>query len=149
MGNDEGRGDASHLLRQVGLRVTAPRLAVMAVTREKGHVDADEVAAVVRERLGAVSTQTVYDALHTLADHGLLRKIEPAGSPMLFEARTGDNHHHVVCRRCHAIADVDCARGEAPCLDASNPAGYVIDEAEVTYWGLCPACQAHEERGKK
>ena len=128
------------LLRAASLRVTAPRLAVLTEVHGHPHADVETIAGGVRRQLGSVSTQAVYDVLRALTDAGLLRRIEPAGSPARFEARVGDNHHHVVCRRCGAIADVDCAVGEAPCLEASNPSGFAIDEAEVTYWGICPAC---------
>lgn len=128
------------LLRSRGLRVTRPRLAVLEVLASGGHLTVDEIARRVRTRLGSISTQAVYDVLGALTRAGLARRIEPAGSPALYEARTGDNHHHVVCRSCGAIADVDCAIGQAPCLQASATHGFTIDEAEVTYWGLCPAC---------
>ena len=133
------------LLRAHGLRVTRPRLAVLEVLAEGGHFDVEEITRRVRSRLDSVSTQAIYDVLGALARVGLARRIEPAGSPALYERRTGDNHHHVVCRSCGAIADVDCAVGHAPCLDPSRPpSGFVIDEAEVTFWGLCAACQAAE-----
>jgi len=128
-------------LRAAHLRVTRPRLAVLAEVEQHPHADVDTIVTAARARLGSVSTQAVYDVLRSLASAGLVRRIEPAGSPARFESRVGDNHHHVVCRACGAVADVDCATGAAPCLDASNDAGFVIDEAEVTYWGLCPACQ--------
>lgn len=128
-------------LRANGLRVTRPRLAVLEVLAEGGHLDVDEIARRVRERLDSVSTQAVYDVLGALSRAGLARRIEPAGSPALYEARAGDNHHHVVCRGCGEVADVDCVIGSAPCLDPSHAHGFVIDEAEVTFWGLCPACQ--------
>lgn len=131
------------LLRSRGLRVTRPRLAVLEVLGESNsHLDVDQVVVQVRARLDSVSTQAVYDVLGALSRAGLARRVEPAGSPALFEARAGDNHHHVVCRGCGMIADVDCAVGQAPCLDPSNAAGFEVDEAEVTFWGLCPACQA-------
>jgi len=130
------------LLRSRGLRVTRPRLAVLEVlTTSPGHLDVDEIAEKVRQRLDSVSTQAVYDVLRALTEAGLVRRIEPAGSPARFEMRVGDNHHHVVCRHCGAIADVDCAVGERPCLDPSEGHGFVIDEAEVTYWGTCPECR--------
>jgi len=113
---------------------------VLEVLASGGHLTVDEIARRVRTRLGSISTQAVYDVLGALTRAGLARRIEPAGSPALYEARTGDNHHHVVCRSCGAIADVDCAIGQAPCLQASATHGFTIDEAEVTYWGLCPAC---------
>ena len=134
--------DAATMLRSASLRVTRPRTAVLAALGERPHADADAVAGAVRDRLGAVSTQAVYDVLRALTDAGLVRRIEPAGSPARYELRVGDNHHHVVCRHCGAIADVDCATGVRPCLDASESHGFVIDEAEVTYWGTCPECRA-------
>ncbi|WP_314037263.1 Fur family transcriptional regulator [Dietzia sp. CH92] len=130
------------LLRQAGLRVTSPRLAVLDVVAGRPHIAAEDVASLVRERLGAVSTQTVYDALRVCTDVGLMRRIEPAGSPARYERRTGDNHHHLVCRHCGRIEDVECAVGHAPCLDAENDRGFRIDEAEVNYWGTCPDCRA-------
>jgi len=129
------------LLRDRGLRVTRPRMAVLEVLGAGGHLDVEEITRRVRERLDSVSTQAVYDVLGALTRAGLARRIEPAGSPALFEARNGDNHHHVVCRGCGAILDVDCVLGSAPCLDASQTHGYEVDEAEVTFWGLCPTCQ--------
>ncbi len=130
------------LLRSRGLRVTRPRLAVLEVlTTSPGHLDVDEIAEKVRQRLDSVSTQAVYDVLSALSRAGLARRIEPAGSPARFEGRVGDNHHHIVCRGCGVIADVDCAMGEAPCLDPSERHGFEVDEAEVTFWGLCPDCQ--------
>ncbi len=129
-------------LRARGLRVTRPRLAVLEVLSEGGHPEVEEIAAKVRQRLDSVSTQAVYDVLGALSRAGLARRIEPAGSPARYEGRVADNHHHVVCRGCGAVADVDCAVGQAPCLDPSNANGFEIDEAEVTFWGLCPACQA-------
>jgi Fur family transcriptional regulator, stress-responsive regulator len=130
------------LLRAAGLRVTSPRLAVLAAVHDAPHVDTDALIGAVRGRLGAVSHQAVYDVLRALTAAGLVRRIEPAGSVARYEARVGDNHHHVVCRSCGAIADVDCAVGYAPCLTAADDAGYTIDEAEVVYWGRCPACAA-------
>src|SRR5262245_44261977 len=129
------------LLRSRGLRVTRPRLAVLEVLDEGGHLEVDEIASRVRRRLESVSTQAVYDVLGALARVGLARRIEPAGSAALYERRAGDNHHHVVCRGCGAVADVDCAVGHAPCLEPSATLGFVVDEAEVTFWGLCPNCQ--------
>jgi len=128
-------------LRARRLRVTAPRLAVLAVVSERPHLDADAIAEIVRSRLGAISTQAVYDNLHVLADAGLLRRIEPAGGAARYEARVGDNHHHIVCRACGATCDVDCAVGFAPCLEASDTHGFAVDEAEVTFWGTCTRCQ--------
>jgi Fur family ferric uptake transcriptional regulator len=132
----------TELLRSAGLRVTRPRLAVLDVLRDGGHLEVDEIATRVRNRLDSVSTQAVYDVLGALSRAGLARRIEPAGSPARYEARVGDNHHHVVCRGCGVIADVDCTIGQAPCLDPNNALGFVVDEAEVTFWGLCPACQS-------
>jgi Fe2+ or Zn2+ uptake regulation protein len=132
---------ATQLLRAAGLRITAPRVAVLQVLVERPHVDVETVARVVRERLGSVSTQAVYDVLAALTRTGLVRRIQPAGSPALFERRTGDNHHHVVCRGCGAVDDVECVAQVAPCLAPDNDHGYVIDEAEVTFWGFCPRCQ--------
>ncbi len=134
-----------HLLRSHGLRVTRPRATVLEILAEGGHLEVDEIAARVRTRLDSVSTQAVYDVLGALARVGLARRIEPAGSPALYEHRVGDNHHHVVCRVCSAIADVDCVVGEAPCLEPTASHGFVVDEAEVTFWGLCPSCQARSE----
>jgi Fe2+ or Zn2+ uptake regulation protein len=127
-------------LRGVGLRVTAARVALLETVRTGDHLDAEAVAAGVRDRVGHVSLQAVYEALHALAAAGLIRRIEPAGSPTRYEGRVMDNHHHVVCRSCGVVADVDCATGEAPCLTASDDHGFSIDEAEVVYWGLCPDC---------
>jgi Fur family transcriptional regulator, stress-responsive regulator len=129
-------------LRSRGLRVTRPRLAVLEVLAGGGHLEVEEIAAQVRSRLDSVSVQAIYDVLGALARAGLARRIEPAGSPARYEARTGDNHHHIVCRGCGTVADVDCAVGDAPCLDPSATHGFELDEAEVTFWGLCPACQA-------
>ncbi|WP_125775333.1 Fur family transcriptional regulator [Antribacter gilvus] len=129
-------------LREVGLRVTRPRVAVLAAVAAHPHADAGTVLAVVREGLPEVSHQAVYDSLHTLADAGVVRCIQPTGATARYETRVGDNHHHVVCRKCGDIADVDCAVGEAACLTASHDHGFTIDEAEVTYWGLCPRCSA-------
>ena len=134
--------DQGAVLRDAGLRVTSPRLAVLAVVAGRPHIAAEDVATLVRERLGAVSTQTVYDALRVCTDVGLMRRIEPAGSPALYERRTGDNHHHLVCRACGAVADVDCAGDDVPCLDVDDDHGFAVDEAEVTYWGVCPDCRA-------
>lgn len=134
------------LLRNAELRVTRPRLAVLAAVAEHPHADTDTIVGVVRQALPEVSRQAVYDVLAALTGVGLLRKIQPSGSPARYESRVGDNHHHMVCRSCGVIADVDCAVGEAPCLIPSDPAGalegFVVDEAEVVYWGICPACAA-------
>lgn len=130
------------LLRSKGLRVTRPRLAVLEVLAEGGHPDVEEITRRVRQRVDSVSTQAIYDVLGALCRAGLARRIEPAGSPARYEARAGDNHHHVVCRGCGHVADIDCTVGAAPCLDPSNTHGFEVDEAEVTFWGLCPNCQA-------
>jgi Fur family ferric uptake transcriptional regulator len=129
------------VLRDAGLRVTATRLAVLSEVTEGWHMTADQVALAARERVGTISTQAVYDVLGALTRASLVRRIEPAGSPARYETRVGDNHHHAVCRSCGAIADVDCVVGEPPCLSPPQASGFVIDEAEVTFWGLCPACQ--------
>ncbi|MFI7120779.1 Fur family transcriptional regulator [Amycolatopsis sp. NPDC049868] len=129
-------------LRAVSLRVTRPRLAVLAALRDNPHVDTETVITLVRAELPTVSHQAVYDVLRALTETGLIRRIQPAGALARYETRVGDNHHHVVCRSCGAIADVDCAVGHAPCLTASGDHGFVIDEAEVVYWGLCPGCAA-------
>ena len=134
--------DVQQRLRQAGLRVTAPRLAVLgALATLTSHQNAEAIAAVARERLGSLSTQAVYDNLRVLVAAGLVRQIEPAGSAALYELRVGDNHHHLVCRACGATHDVDCIVGEAPCLQPSATYGFALDEAEVTFWGLCPDCQ--------
>lgn len=135
--------DAEPVLRGAGLRVTRPRVAVLTAVHEHPHADTDSIIRIVRDDLGEVSTQAVYDVLRVLTAARLVRRIEPAGSVARYESRVGDNHHHVVCRTCGEIADVDCAVGDTPCLTASNDHGYVIDEAEVVFWGLCPECSAH------
>ncbi|GJF14240.1 transcriptional regulator FurA [Mycolicibacterium cyprinidarum] len=129
-------------LRAAGLRVTRPRLAVLDVLDAHPHADVEAIAAGARELLGSLSTQAVYDVLYALTGAGLLRRIEPAGSPARFELETGDNHHHAICRSCGAIADVDCVAGQKPCLIPGGATGYVIDEAEVNFWGTCPNCQS-------
>jgi Fur family ferric uptake transcriptional regulator len=128
------------MLRGVSLRVTRPRLAVLSTVHALPHADTDSIIRSVRREFPGVSHQTVYDVLGVLTASGLLRRIQPAGSVARYEARVGDNHHHLVCRSCGAIADVDCAVGSAPCLTASHDQGFSIDEAEVNYWGLCPEC---------
>ncbi|GAA4837134.1 Fur family transcriptional regulator [Actinomycetospora corticicola] len=128
-------------VREAGLRVTRPRVAVLAAVHEHPHLDTEEILGLARADLGAVSHQAVYDVLRALTTAGLLRRIEPEGSPARYETRVGDNHHHVVCRGCGVIADVDCAVGPAPCLTPSDDHGFAIDEAEVVFWGLCPACR--------
>jgi Fur family transcriptional regulator, stress-responsive regulator len=133
-------------LRAVSLRVTRPRLAVLAALRDHPHVDTETVIDLVRAGHPAVSHQTIYDVLRALTDTGLIRRIQPAGANARYETRVGDNHHHVVCRSCGAIADVECAVGHTPCLTASDDHGYVIDQAEVVYWGTCPECAAGRPR---
>lgn len=128
------------MLRGVALRVTRPRVAVLSAVHDHPHADTDSIIGIVRDGLGGVSHQAVYDVLRVLTGAGLLRRIEPPGSVARYEARVGDNHHHVVCRSCGVIADVDCAVGTMPCLTASDAHGFTIDEAEVIYWGLCPDC---------
>ena len=130
------------MLRAAGLRVTKPRVAVLGAVHEHPHADTGSVTAEVRQRLDGVSHQAVYDVLRALTAAGLVRRIEPSGSAARYEARVGDNHHHVVCRSCGAIADVDCAVDYMPCLTASDDQGFEIDEAEVVYWGTCPRCVA-------
>lgn len=132
--------DVAALLRERGLQVTAQRVAVLRAVAEHPHSAADEVHEVVTRELGAISKQAVYDALAALTDKGLLRRIQPAGSSARYETRTGDNHHHLICRVCGRTVDVDCAVGDTPCLTAADDAGYEIDEAEVVYWGRCPEC---------
>ncbi|QCW49343.1 transcriptional repressor [Nocardioides dongxiaopingii] len=134
------KADFETRLRGASLRVTQPRLAVLAAVSSHPHVDTDDVIRLVRAELASVSHQAVYDVLRALTDAGLVRRIQPAGSTARYEARVGDNHHHVVCRTCGAIADVDCAVGQAPCLTASEDHGFTVDEAEVVFWGTCPAC---------
>jgi Fur family transcriptional regulator, stress-responsive regulator len=134
------RSDVEQLLRGAGLRATRPRVAVLTAVYEHPHADTASLMGVAREALGEVSVQAVYDVLGALTTAGLVRRIEPAGSVARYESRVGDNHHHVICRSCGSIADVDCAVGDTPCLTASEAHGYSIDEAEVVYWGLCPAC---------
>jgi Fur family ferric uptake transcriptional regulator len=144
----EPSGDNDVLLRRHGLHVTAQRLAVLRAVSAEPHRAADEIYTAVRVEIGAISRQAVYDALAVLTDRGLLRRIQPAGSPARYENRVGDNHHHLVCRTCSRMVDVDCAVGDTPCLTASDDAGYRIDEAEVIYWGRCPECVAATAREK-
>ena len=133
--------DFERTLRRASLRVTSPRVAVLRAVNDHPHADTDSISAVVREDLGVVvSLQAVYDVLRALTDAGLVRRIQPMGSVARYEARVGDNHHHVVCRSCGAISDVECAVGYTPCLTAADGTGYEIDEAEVIYWGRCPDC---------
>ena len=141
--------DHADTLREQGLRVTRPRVAVMSALAADPHSGADAVLARVRADVGRVSHQAVYDVLHALTDRGVVRRIQPAGSVARYELRVGDNHHHLVCRRCGAVTDVDCAVGAAPCLEpqdlGAHAPGFVLDEAEVTYWGLCDSC-THDSR---
>ena len=132
--------ELERMLRGASLRVTRPRVAVLAAVHDHPHADTTSIIGLVREDLGDVSHQTVYDVLGALTDAGLVRRIHPPGSVARYESRVGDNHHHLVCRSCGAIADVDCAVGSAPCLTAADDHGFAIDEAEVIYWGLCPGC---------
>ncbi|MEO7260484.1 MAG: Fur family transcriptional regulator [Jatrophihabitantaceae bacterium] len=134
--------DLERMLREADLRVTRPRVAVLSAVHRHPHADTDSIIGAVRADFGEVSHQAVYDVLRALTTAGLVRRIEPAGSVARYEMRVGDNHHHAVCRSCGAIADVDCAVGEIPCLTASQDRGFRIDEAEVVYWGLCPQCLA-------
>lgn len=135
-------------LRGVGLRVTRPRVAVLDAVHDHPHADTDSIIRAARRDLPDVSHQAVYDVLRALTDAGLVRRIQPAGSVARYEARVGDNHHHVVCRSCGSIADVDCAVGEAPCLHGDADHGFSIDEAEIVFWGLCPSCSTTTNRGK-
>ncbi|MER7895530.1 Fur family transcriptional regulator [Streptomyces sp. NPDC096046] len=127
-------------LRGAGLRVTAARVALLEAVRDGDHLGAEAIASEVRGRVGHISVQAVYEGLHALTAAGLIRRLDPPASPALYEGRVGDNHHHLVCRSCGAVADVDCAVGHAPCLTASDDRGFAVDEAEVIYWGLCPTC---------
>jgi Fur family ferric uptake transcriptional regulator len=133
-------GDPADLLRDHGIQVTAQRLAVMRAVAGNPHITADGVAEIVRAGIGTISLQSVYDALGLLVAEGLIRRIQPAGSPARYEDRVGDNHHHLICRVCGRVVDVECAVGSAPCLTAADDKGYEIDEAEVAYWGRCPDC---------
>jgi Fur family ferric uptake transcriptional regulator len=135
-----GAGEYERLLRDAALRVTRPRVAVLAAVYDHPHADTESIIGAARQELGRVSHQAVYDVLQALTTAGLVRRIQPAGSVARYESRVADNHHHVVCRSCGAIADVDCAVGYTPCLTASDDSGFQIDEAEVVYWGRCPAC---------
>ena len=128
------------MLREAGVRVTAPRLAVLTAVQEHPHADTETVFEAARELLGGVSLQSVYDGLKTLTDAGLVRRVHPPGSVARYDPRIGDNHHHLVCRQCRTMIDIDCAIGAAPCLTPNDDHGFVIDEAEVIYWGFCPSC---------
>jgi len=144
--------EPAELLRQRGIQVTAQRLAVLRAVAGQPHITADAVADAVRTEIGAISLQSVYDALSVLVAERLIRRIQPAGSPARFEDRVGDNHHHLICRICGRVVDVDCAIGAAPCLTAADGKGYEIDEAEVAYWGRCPDClgaPTHTKRSKR
>ena len=134
--------DPATTLRSHGVQVTAQRIAVLRAVCDHPHATTDEIAVAVRSAIGAISRQSVYDALGLLVDVGLIRRIQPAGSPARYEDRVADNHHHLICRGCGAVVDVDCAIGSAPCLAAADDRGYQIDEAEVAYWGRCPQCLA-------
>jgi Fur family transcriptional regulator, stress-responsive regulator len=140
-------GDPAAMLRERGIQVTAQRLAVLRVVSSQPHVTADGVAAGVRSEIGAISLQSVYDALTLLVAKGLIRRIQPSGSPARFEDRVGDNHHHLICRSCGRVADVECATRSAPCLTPSRDRGYEIDEAEVAFWGRCPDCLEQSHAG--
>jgi Fur family transcriptional regulator, stress-responsive regulator len=141
--------NAAALLRAHGLQVTSQRLAVLRAVTDRPHATADDIDKSVRAEIGAVSRQAIYDALGTLTDRGILRRIQPAGSPARYEDRVGDNHHHLICRSCGRMVDVDCAVGDVPCLTAADDLGYEIDEAEVIYWGRCPDCQRSPTSTKK
>ena len=134
--------ESDALLRRHGLQVTPQRLAVLRAVAARPHSTADDIYTAVRAEIGAISHQAVYDGLAALSDKGLVRRIQPAGSPARYEGRVGDNHHHLICRACSRMVDVDCAVGETPCLTAADDLGYEIDEAEVIYWGRCPECAA-------
>jgi Fur family ferric uptake transcriptional regulator len=138
--------DDEALLRRHGMNVTAQRLAVLRAVSDRPHSPADDIYVAVRAELGAVSRQAVYDSLAAFTDRGVVRRIQPAGSPARYENRVGDNHHHLICRTCNQMVDVDCAVGDTPCLTAADDAGYEIDEAEVIYWGRCPECVAAASR---
>ena len=137
------------ILRTHGVPVTAQRLAVLRAIRERPHGTAEAIAEEVRSKIGSISKQSVYNTLGSFVEKGLLRRIQPSGSPALYEGRVGDNHHHLICRACGKTVDVDCAAGEKPCLKAANDAGFVIDEAEVIYWGTCPACLVTATKTKR
>lgn len=140
--------DPEVLLRNAGLSVTAQRLAILRAVSTSPHATAEEIADLARITIGSISRQSVYDSLAALEKSGLIRRIQPIGSPARFEDRVGDNHHHLICRTCGAVVDVDCALGETPCLSASDNKGFAIDEADVSYWGTCPACQSASQHVK-
>lgn len=137
--------DDTGQLSRAGLRVTAPRLAVLSALRARPHADVDTLAAIARAQLGTISVQAVYDILNALTGVGLARRIEPGGSRALYERRAGDNHHHLVCRNCRTVVDVDCIATARPCLEPNLKHGFALDEAEITFWGLCPACQHNSD----
>jgi Fur family ferric uptake transcriptional regulator len=141
--------DYSEALKSHGLHVTPQRLAVLRAVAHHPHCTAEDVSETAKSDIGAISRQSVYDALGLLVDKGLIRRIQPIGSPALYENRVGDNHHHLICRECGHIVDVDCAVGYRPCLEASDMNGFEIDEAEVAYWGRCPTCRQSSEHPKK
>ena len=143
----EGSADTAVLLRRRGVRVTAQRLAVLRAVSERPHSTTDDIVDAVLTEIGAISRQAVYDVLAALTDKGILRRIQPAGSPARYEDRVGDNHHHLICRACGRTVDVDCAVGDVPCLVPADDASYEVDEAEVIYWGRCPACVAASSGG--
>src|SRR4051812_31621869 len=145
----EAAVDNDALLRQHGLQVTAQRLAVLRAVSGRPHSTADDIDKIVRAELGAISRQAVYDVLGVLTEKGVLRRIQPARSPARYEDRVGDNHHHLICRSCNRMVDVDCAVGYTPCLTAADDSGYEIDEAEVIYWGRCPTCVAASSKSNK
>ncbi len=140
--------ELERMLREASLHVTRPRVAVLAAVHDHPHADTTSIIGAVRENIGQVSQQAVYDGLQALTDAGLIRRIHPPGSVARYESRVGDNHHHLVCRTCGAIADVDCAVGTAPCLTAADDHGFAIDEAEVIYWGLCSECSTASQLKK-
>ena len=145
----EATADGDALLRRHGMQVTAQRLAVLRAVSEAPHSPADDIHKLVLADIGAISRQAVYDALAALTDRGLLRRIQPAGSPTRYESRVGDNHHHLICRTCGRMVDVDCAVGDTPCLTAADDAGYEIDEDEVVYWGRFPDCVEADDVRKR
>jgi Fur family ferric uptake transcriptional regulator len=141
--------DPVSTLRDFGVQVTAQRVAVLKAVASQPHITADGIAEIAKAEIGTISRQSVYDTLNVLVDKGLVRRIQPVGSPALYEDRVGDNHHHLICRECGHIVDVDCAVGYRPCLEASDMNGFEIDEAEVAYWGRCPTCRQSSEHPKK
>ncbi len=145
----ETPADRAVLLRRHGLQVTPQRLAILRAVSVRPHSTADDIDKVVRAEIGAISRQAVYDALGTLTEKGIIRRIQPAGSPARYEDRVGDNHHHLICRTCGRMLDVDCAVGEAPCLAPPDASGYEVDEAEVIFWGRCPECVAGTPRAPR